>query len=85
MSAFNKMKKNEVYHVVVSWVVNREDGQWYPSRIEKVVALTGGAKAPKVATILENGELSEHWKFYFDGFNGERSVYATREEAEGAV
>lgn len=85
MSAFNKMKKNEVYHVVVSWELNREEGKWYPSRIEKVVALTGGAKAPKVASILGSGKLSPHWQFRFDGFNGERSVYSTREEAEGAA
>ena len=85
MSALNKMKKGEIYYVVSSWGHNREDSVWQPTRVEKVVALTGGAKAPKVACILEDGRAdSEHWQHFLDGRFGPVSVYATREEAENA-
>ena len=85
MNALNKMKKNETYYVVTSWGFNRELEIWEPRTVEKVLALTGGAVAPKVAAILSDGRVDKnHWTYFFDCTQGDRSVYATREEAENA-
>ena len=85
MNSLNKMTKGETYYVITSWGHNRETGTWYPTKVEKVLALSGGAKAPKVTCIFEDGRIdNNHWQYFFDGTFGDRSVYLTREEAENA-
>ena len=81
-----RMTKGSTYYVATRWRLDRDAGIWTVVQVERVMAITGGAKAPKVAYQRDDGSLSfHHWTFRFDGQFGECGVHRTREAAMAAT